>query len=808
MTKKKLKKILRESVLILDGATGTELQNKGLPQGECPEKWVLEHPEALIEVQRQYIQAGSKAVYAFTFGANPIKLKSYGLEDKVVEMNRKLVEISKEAVGEAGYVAGDLSPTGEYIEPMGKVTFEKAVECYKKQVEGLLLGGVDFFVIETMMDIQEARAALLAVKESCDLPVFVSMTFQENRRTLTGTDPVTALITLQNLGADVVGCNCSTGPETMVKIITEMKPYAAIPLMAKPNAGLPKYVDGKTCFDMGKDEFASYGIQLIQAGANVIGGCCGTDPSYIRELNQTIGHASPIPWEAEKRSMVSSGREVVNIGVETPITIIGERINPTGKKKLQALLRKGEIDTLQDIAAEQVEQGAKILDVNVGMSGIDEKELMAKTVQLLAGTVRVPLCIDSSDPKVVEAALRIYPGRAIVNSVSLEEVKIRELLPIAAKYGAMIIVLPVSDEGIPKTLEDRKLIIQKIMDKAAQYGYTEKDVIVDGLVMAVSSNPRYAGLTLDTISWCTETLRTNTVVGLSNISFGLPQRQWMNGTFLAMAAGRGLNMAIANPSNDVVMNIRQASDVLAQRDEGCKNYLGTFGGTKKNLSPTREKVELEETAGGQEISAAIHQTVLNGEKNKIVPILKKAVGQGMDPKKIMNEVMIPSITEVGELYEKEIYFLPQLILSGETMRQGCNWLETLFKKEEQTSLGKVITATVKGDIHDIGKNIVVLMLRNHGFTVVDLGKDVAAETIIQKAKEENADIIGLSALMTTTMVQMKEVIKQAAEENLPSRIIVGGAVVTQEYADEIGAHGYSKDANGAVQLVKKLLNLG
>ena len=476
MNTAQFKELVSKKLLILDGATGTELQKRGMPAGVCPEQWVIENPDAIKQIQQAYVNAGSDIVYSCTFGGNRIKLEEFGLGHRTLEINRRLAQLSKEAAAGKCLVAGDIASTGRFIKPLGDMPFEECVDVYKEQVQGLLEGGVDLFIIETMLDIQEARAALLAVKESCSLPVCVSMSFDENMRTLTGTDPVTALITLQSLGADAVGCNCSTGPASMVEIINMMKPYARVPLMAKPNAGLPRLVNGATVFDMGAEEFGLFAESFVTAGVNLLGGCCGTSPEYIRELYRNCSNLKPQSVDWKPYSAVTSSRETVFLGFNTPVAIVGERINPTGKKKLQAELKEGSTHEIRRFALEQVEKGAHILDVNVGMPGIDEKETMINTVSLLGGICDAPLCLDSSSPEVLEAALRIYPGRALINSISQEKIKLERLLPVAAKYGAMFILLPLSDEGVPEKAVQRQAIVQKVFKEAATYGYQKSDM--------------------------------------------------------------------------------------------------------------------------------------------------------------------------------------------------------------------------------------------------------------------------------------------------------------------------------------------
>jgi 5-methyltetrahydrofolate--homocysteine methyltransferase len=792
-----------DTIMILDGAFGTEMQKRGMPAGISPEQWVIEHPEVLLSLQREYVRAGSHVLYTATFGANRLKLEEYGLAGKTLPLNREIARLAREAAGPDTLVAGDISATGSFIHPLGDLAFETAVDIYKEQVLGLLEGGVDFFVIETMIDIQEARAALLAVRESCDLPVCVSMTYGEDMRTLTGTDPVSALITLQSLGADAVGCNCSTGPETMLQIIKALKPYAKVPLLAKPNAGLPKLVDGRTHFDMSPEDFGKFIPPLLAAGVNLIGGCCGTSPAYIREISRSIAGFKPAAPEPRAYTAVTSIRKTVFIGPGFPVAVVGERINPTGKKQLQSELLQGKTTEVRRMALEQVEHGAVILDVNVGMPGIDEQATMRNLIELLAATVEAPLSIDSATPEVIEAALRIYPGRALVNSLSAEQVKLERLLPIIAKYGAVFIALPLNDAGIPTTAAERFEIIQTIYAKAAQRGYTKPDMVVDGLVMTVSADQKAALETLKVVDWCTTVFGVNTILGLSNVSFGLPERSLINSAFLAMAIGKGLTMAIANPATELLMNLKYASDVLVSKDIHSSNYLARFGNTCKT-GPTGPTPEMQ-----RGLPELISEAIIGGDKEGITGLLNQALALGFKAAELVNHNLIPAINRVGELFESKQYFLPQLIQSAETMKKAFELLEPRLAEENpdrpSRSKARVVLATVKGDIHDIGKNLVALMMKNHGFEIYDLGKDVSAAAIIAKAAEVGADLIGLSALMTTTMVRMKEVVALARESGLKARIIVGGAVVNEAYAREIGADGYSPDAYRAVKLAENLL---
>ncbi|MCX7698556.1 MAG: homocysteine S-methyltransferase family protein [Candidatus Goldbacteria bacterium] len=794
MDRKKFKKLIEnEKVILLDGSSGVALQKSGMPKGVCPEKWAIDNLHHLIKLQQDYINAGSKIIYTFTFGANRIKLSEFNLEKKVISINKNLAKISKNIAGNKILIAGDIGPTGKFPQPTGDIDFNECVEIFKEQVKGLLAGGVDLFVIETMIDIQEARAALIACKELCDLPVIVSVTFDKNKRTLTGTTPEAAIVTLQALGADVVGVNCSTGPKEIIEVIKAMKPYAKVPLIAKPNAGIPRLLNNQTIFDMSASEFASYTESLIKAGANLIGGCCGTTPEYISLMRRNIVKPK-IKLKKEMPSAVSSYQKIIETGKR--FILVGERINPTGKKNLQEELKKGLTNEIRNLALEQVEKGAAILDVNVGMPGINEKETMKKVVNLLSTAVDIPICVDSSSPEVIEQALRIYPGRVLINSISGESKKLKKLLPIASKYGAMFILLPLDDKGVPETAVHRQKIIKKVLKQAIKFGFTKNDIIIDGLVMTVSSKPNAPKETLKLIKWAKKN-GFNSIIGLSNVSFGLPQRQIINSTFLNMAKKLGLNFVIANPSSDFNIINKDAINLLLGKDKNCKNWI-----KKYSIITEDKKIQIKSNK-----SKTIYDAVLNGEKEIIEELINQTLIKGVKPQNIVDDMLIPAINHVGDLYDKKIYFLPQLIASADTMKKAFSILEPLLLKSNiKKQENNIVLATVKGDIHDIGKNIVALMLKNYGYNVYDLGKDVDSKIIISKAKKLNAKIIGLSALMTTTMIEMKTVIELAKKENLQSKIIIGGAVITESFANEIGADGYAKDAYEAVKLVEKILN--
>ncbi len=832
MTKQEFRNLIDHGAVILDGATGTNLQKAGMPGNVCPEQWILDHPDVMRDLSRSYVQAGARIIYAPTFTANRIKLAEYGLQDQLEQMNTRLVRLAKEAADGAAYVAGDLTMTGQQLYPQGDLQFEQLVQIYKEQAGVLYEAGVDLFVIETMMSLQETRAAVFAIQEVCPLPIMASLTFEADGRTLFGTNPQTAVIVLQGIGVDAVGLNCSTGPLEMVEIVEEMYAYANVPILAKPNAGLPQLEDGKTVYKTSPQEFAEAGRKLVEAGAAIVGGCCGTTPAHIQALAEAVKDFKCREIRTERRRVLTSERKVTEIIPNGSFQVVGERINPTGKKKLQAQLREGNLELVRTMAREQEENGAAILDINMGMNGIDEKKMMIEAVYEVTTAVDCPLCIDSSYIEVIEAALRIYPGRALINSISLEKDKFERLLPIARRYGAMFILLPLSDQGLPKTEEEKRKIVHTILERAYSLGFVKEDIVVDGLVATVGANPKAALECFDTIRYCSRELGLATICGLSNISFGLPERLFVNTAFLSMAIANGLSMAIANPSQDLLMNAAAAADLLMNKEggdlayinriqsyqqkterekqeqakrlpeNGAENQTKTAQADSGNLSRSESASDVKETIRAN----AVYRAVLHGEKNSIVSYAEEELSHGHRPEQIIDQYLIPAINEVGELFNAQKYFLPQLIASANAMKTAIGYLEPKIQRSgSEDEAATIVVATVEGDIHDIGKNLVVLMLRNYGYRVIDLGKDIPAETIVSAAIEERAAIIGLSALMTTTMMRMQDVVQLAKEKKYTGKIMIGGAAITSDFAQEIGADGYSKDAADCVKLVKQLL---
>ena len=709
MTREEFITLSKDHILYLDGATGSNLVKAGMPSGVCPEQWILEHQDVMLQLQKDYVQAGTNILYAPTFTANRVKLAEYHLEKNMTSMIRDLVAISKKAAestpGHPVYVAGDLTMTGEQLKPMGKMELETLIDIYKEQILCLVDAGADLLVVETMMSLAETRAALIAAKEVCDLPVIATLTFEADGRTLFGTDAKTAAIVLESLGASAIGANCSTGPAQMESIISEMVSHTKIPVIAKPNAGLP-FLDenGTTCYNMEAEEFAEEMEVLVNAGATILGGCCGTTPEFIRQIHERFGTDAKVAASRRPDGIryLTSERITHSFGLDDGFFVVGERINPTGKKALQAQLREGSFEKVIQFAEEQDACGAKVLDINMGMSGIDEKASMLRALEEVSGVTNLPLSLDSSYVEVLEAALRNYPGRALVNSVSLETEKFEKLLPIVAKYGAMFILLPLSDAGLPKDIEEKKEIIHKIYDRALSLGMCKEDIVVDGLVATVGANPKAALETLETIRYCKEN-GFATICGLSNISFAMPERSFVNTAFLTLAIQAGLTMAIANPSQELLMSCALAADLLLNKEEAALRYIEYAGGVRERREEKEaelaKKLALLEnqgttaktgTAGNaakettadngpqiNEMQDKLKTAVLKGNRNGIVKITKEALESGEKPAELLNQVLLPAINQVGEFFDQGKYFLPQLIASAEAMKNSIEVLGTV-----------------------------------------------------------------------------------------------------------------------------------
>lgn len=784
-----IRDILKDRFLFFDGAMGTMLQGLGLKAGELPEIFNIEKSDIIFDIHKKYIEAGADIITTNTFGANELKLKDapYSVE-KVVASG---VNIGRKAAGEK-LVALDIGPTGQILEPTGTLKFERAYEIFKRQIGAGYDAGADVILIETMSDLYETKAAILAAKENCDLPIFATMTFQNNGRTLMGTDPVTMVFVLESLGIDALGVNCSLGPKDLQNVVDEILKYASIPVMVKPNAGLPVYKDGNTIYNVTPEEFSKEIGYMAQKGASIFGGCCGTNPDYINAVVKSLHGQRPIKKQHKKYTTVCSSTKTVF--VDGSIQVIGERINPTGKKALKKALINMDMDYVLREAIGQQKFGADILDINAGIPEIDEALTMEKMVKEIQGILDTPLQIDSSNPEVIERAVRAYNGKPIINSVNGDIKTMEEIFPIAKKYGANVIGLTMDENGLPSTCEDRVKICKKILDTAEGYGIDKCNIIIDCLTLTASVDQEQVFETLKAIREIKERYGVRTVLGVSNISFGLPKRALLNRTFLAMALAYGLDMPILNPGDMEMMDTVMAFKVLSNHDKRAEAYIGRY---IKIAEDSLEARKLPDSK--QDMKTIIHEG-LKGE------ILKstKALLNTIEPMDIINGSIIPALDEVGERYEAGEIFLPQLIQSAETVKIAFEEIKDYMEKsgDKKASRGKIVLATVKGDIHDIGKNIVKMLLENYGFEVIDLGKDVPAELIIDAIEKYNVRLVGLSALMTTTVKNMEKTIECIRAKHLDCKIMAGGAVLNSDYAKRIGADYYGKDARDAVKIAE------
>lgn len=780
---------------IFDGAMGTMLQQGGLKAGACPELMNVDSPEVVKKIHRAYIDAGATIIETNTFGASSLKLEHYGIADRMKELNFAAVKIAKSA-GNAK-VAGSIGPTGKFISPLGDLNFEDAYKIFSEQAAALAEAGADFLIIETCIDIQEMRAALLAAHDVCNLPVICQLSYSEDGRTVTGTDPQSAAVILDAMGASIIGVNCSLGPEQLVPIVKILAENSRTPISVQPNAGMPYLENGVTKFPMDAKTFGSWGKKLVEAGASYLGGCCGTTPEHIRELSNNVKNLSPSSLVPRPLSLkLASRSKTVEIDKNLPTVLIGERINPTGRKKLAAEIREGSLLSVKRDAVQQVKAGAKILDVNMGVGGIDQAKMMSQAVKEISQITDAPLAIDTSDEKALEAGLRAYPGRALINSVSFEPDRIKKFLPLAKKYGAAILILPLTEKGVPKTATERVEVAEKIISEAKKIGLDDGDFLLDALVMTISADENACLEVLQTLKLYREKFGYPSTMGLSNISFGLPNRPLINSTFFAMCLAAGLDAPIMNPYDESMQNAVKASAALLGKDKNGLQFskLREEGQAKredinKNL-PTLEMIK---------------SAVIEGEKDEISALVKKAIEEGYGANEITEKSLTAAMNEIGEDFGAGKIFLPQVLLSAETMRTAFEKLKELLPAQDTKTEGTFVIATVKGDVHDLGKNIVGALISNSGFNLIDLGKDVDSEKIVRAAIENNADIVGLCALMTTTMIQIDKVIEDLKIAGCSAKVMVGGAALTQEYADAVGADAYAKDGVAAVKLAKKML---
>lgn len=779
---------------------GTMLQASGMPAGATPEEFCMANPDTLRGIHKAYLDAGVDLLTSCTFGGNIYKLPK-SLD--VFSFNRRMVEIAKEAAAQAGrpvFVAGNVGPTGHFAKPLGPVEPRDLIAAFANQIRGLVAGGADLIFIETQFDLAEARAAVAAARQECDLPVMVSMTFEQGV-SLTGSTPAIFAETMQNMGVDVVGTNCSLGPDQMLPVVQELLGVCECPVMAEPNAGLPELRGNETVFPLGPEDFAQKTAPFAHLGARILGGCCGTTPAHLAALAQALrGMDSVTPPPVSRKGICLTNRsQMVRIAVGQPLTIIGERINPTGKKALTQELQAGAFDVAMQLADAQVDAGATVLDVNVGAPLVDETQLLPELVQRLVGRLPLPLSIDSSNAIAIANALPYCPGSFLVNSISGEAGRMEALGPLCRDFGAPFILLPLQGAHLPEKAAERISTVESLIEKAEGMGISRRLMMVDILALAVSSSADSALQCLEMTRWCAAN-GLPTTLGLSNLSFGLPARELLNSTFLSLAAGAGLTSCIANPSAQRLREAADALKVLCNHDAHASSFIASYSGWK----PGEGSVQVRQ--GGGAAAKTLAEVVLNGDKENVLPLLTTELDAGADPFTLVQETLIPAITEVGARYERREYFLPQLIRAAETMQTAFAHLKPLLEAGRGPETRPVVVmATVEGDIHDIGKNIVSLLLGNHGFDVVDAGKDVPAEAIVACALKHNARIIGLSALMTTTMVRMEDTIKIVRERALPIKVLVGGAAVTQAFADAIGADAYCADAVGAVKAAKQFV---
>lgn len=782
---------------IFDGAMGTMLQEGGLKPGGCPELMNLEQPDVVQKIHEAYIEAGATMIETNTFGASALKLDHYGLEDRVKEINEAAVKIAREASKGRAKIVGSLGPTGRFIVPLGDLEFEDAYQAFYEQAKTLADAGADYLLFETCIDIQEMRAGLLAAKDATSLPIICQLSYSEDGRTVTGTDPQTAAITLEALGADIIGVNCSLGPQELVPIVKTLAENCSVPVSVLPNAGMPRLENGRTIFPMGPEEFASWGAKLVAAGATYLGGCCGTTPAHIKALAAAV---KDLPLAERKspdnRLRLTSRSKTVIIDKDLATTLIGERINPTGRKKLAEEIKNGSLFSVKREAIDQVRAGARLLDVNMGVGGIDQVKAMHDAIREVSQITDAPLAIDTSDTKTLEAGLRAYPGRALINSVSAEKERIEEFLPLAKKYGAAILCLPITEDGVPKTAEDRINVINGIIKEAKKNGLKDGDFLLDALVMTISADQNACLEVLNTLRLYRKHFGYPATMGLSNISFGLPNRPLINSTFFAMCLAAGLDAPIMNPYDEKMQEALMASAALLGKDPRGID----FSRNEVNLKTPKKAAEAKPIEG--DVLAAIKQAVIDGASESIAMLTERAIREGHSSNEITEKALTAAMNDIGIDFGAGRVFLPQVLLSAEAMRASFQKIKEILPAQQEADKGTVVMATVKGDVHDLGKNIVSALLSNSGFKLIDLGKDVDADTIVRTALEKEADIVGLSALMTTTMTQIDKVIKKLREAGSEARVIVGGAAVTEDYATSAGADAYANDGVSAVQIAK------
>ncbi len=807
IVKKNILDELGKRIVFFDGGMGTLLQERGLEAGELPENWNLEHPDIIRELHRDYLNAGADIILSNTFGANSLKFPD-NLEE-IVTIGVQNAKKAVEETGGKGYVALDVGPTGKLLKPLGTLDFEDAVSIFARTIKAGAAAGADLVLIETMSDTYELKAAVLAAKETCDLPIMATVIFGENGKMLTGATPEAVTALLEGLDVDAFGMNCGLGPEQMKPFFDRLAETASIPLIVNPNAGLPRSENGKTVFDVDPAEFAADMKNFAKDGAWLLGGCCGTTPAHIKALVEACRDITPKPLVDKELTLVSSYSHAVELG-KMPM-LIGERINPTGKSKFKQALRDRNMEYILEMGVKQADAGAQILDVNVGLPEIDEPALMKETVYQLQSILDAPLQIDTTDMEAMEQALRIYNGKPMINSVNGKQEIMKEVFPLAKKYGGVVVGLALDEDGIPDTVEGRLAVAEKIYKTAESYGIARKNIVIDALTMTMSTDSNSANVTLETVRRI-KAQGGRTVLGVSNISFGLPQREIITSAFFTMAMQAGLSAGIVNPNSQAMMQAYDTFRVLGGYDAQCMSYVEKYSAMKVVSTTvkagTADKSEktgatVGSTSGGMDLKTCI----IKGLKDPAYKVTKKMLEE-KEPLEIINTELVPALDTVGKGFEKGTMFLPQLLMSAEAAKAGFAAVKEFMEAKggDQEKKGTIVIATVKGDIHDIGKNIVRVLLENYGYDVIDLGKDVPPETVVDKVVETHAPLLGLSALMTTTVVNMEETIRQVRAAAPWCKIVVGGAVLTKEYADMIGADYYGKDAMQTVYYAESLFN--
>ncbi|MFW6022510.1 MAG: homocysteine S-methyltransferase family protein [Halanaerobiaceae bacterium] len=806
---------IKESVIIGDGAMGTMVQKLLEQSSKSPELIMLEKPEIIEEIHSRYISAGANLIETNTFGANRLKLKAIDMADKTREINELAVKLARQAAGENVLVAGSIGPTGKMMKPHGQLSAEKGREVFLEQISYLVDAGVDVICIETMSDLAEIKAALLAAQDF-EIPVIAQMTYTENGYTLTGTPPEIVAIVLEGLGADIIGVNCVAGLKNAIPIVEKISTVTDLPISVFANAGMPVCVRGKTTYPESSQEYVQLLEELLNFNVRILGGCCGTSPEYIKAIEEKIKIIKlnkDSEFSNSNKLYLAGSRNYLELTGDSPVYIIGEKLNPTGRKDIKKALKEEDWSYLKKLARDQIEAGARLLDVNIGIPGIDKKAVMKELINELQIEIAQPLVLDSDNPKVLEAGLQEYIGKPLINSVNGNQSSMDKVLPLVKKYGAAVIGLTLDDDGIPSTVEGRMKIARRIVEEAEKYGIERKNIFIDTLTLTTGSDQEQVMVTLETLKKVKEELGVKTTLGASNISHGMPEREIINQVFLNMAIGYGLDLPIADPFADNIQEQIRTANLITNRDKNGQEFINYFG--KKSRDNKESSINDRESGTGEKQD--VHKTVddlsmlgeavINGDSSGIISLAEKAL-ENNRPQDILNKILIPSIQKVGDLYDEGTYFLPQLLKSAETMQTAFEFLKSKMSVgEEHQSKASMILATVKGDIHDIGKNIVKTIFLNHGYEIIDLGANVDTDLIVETALEKEVDFVGLSSLMTTTLEEMRNVVKKLNEKNYQGTIMIGGAVTSQEFADEIGADVYARDALDGVKKANALLNI-